>query len=270
MNEHSGTIRLLRLADRLRMPALSAAVQTLGLPTGGLGLDVGCGIGSHTEVLVKATAPGGWVTGLDLSTEHLAVAEGSAREKGLSHRARFQRGRAETLPFDPDSFDWAWSVDCVGFIPGDSVQMVREMARVVRPGGSVATVLWSGQSLLPGYPLLEAHLNATRAGLAPASGASPPGRHFFRSIGWMSQAGLENLAARTFPVDLRGPLGEEEREALASIIEMRWDRPESELSREDWELYERITDRRGPDSVVDLEDYFGFFTYTMFWGSVPS
>lgn len=270
MNEHSGTIRLLRLADRLRMPALSSAVQTLGLPTGSHGLDVGCGIGSHTEVLARATAPGGRVTGLDPSAEHLTVAEESAREKGLSDRARFRRGRVERLPFDPGSFDWAWSVDCVGFIPGNSVQMLREMARVVRPGGSVAMVLWSGQTLLPGYPLLEARLNATRAGVAPAASDLPPGRHFLRSIGWMSQAGLQEPAARTFPIDLQGPLEEDEKEALAAIIEMRWGRPASELSRADWELYMRITDRQGSDSVVDLEDYFGFFTYTMFWGSVRS
>jgi len=86
----------------------------------------------------------------------------------------------------------------------------------------------------------------------------------------MSQAGLQEPKARTFPVDLQGPLDEDEKEALASIIEMRWGRPEPELSRADWELYKSITDRQGSDSVVDLADYFGFFTYTMFWGSVSS
>jgi len=69
MPESSRTIRLLRLADRLRLPALASAVDTLRLPAGGHGLDAGCGIGSHTELLVQATSPGGRVTGVDSSAE---------------------------------------------------------------------------------------------------------------------------------------------------------------------------------------------------------
>jgi demethylmenaquinone methyltransferase/2-methoxy-6-polyprenyl-1,4-benzoquinol methylase len=251
------------------MPAMASAVNALGLPAAGHGLDAGCGIGSHTELLVKATSPGGRVTGLDSSAEHLAIAEDSARAKGFSDRADFQLGDVRNLPFDSSSFDWAWSADCVGFIPGDPEEMVRGLARVVKPGGTVALVLWSSQRLLPGYPFLEARLNATMVGAAPASTDWPPQRHFLRSIGWFSRAGLQNLSARTFPVDVYAPLGESTKEALASIIEMRWGRPESELSGEDRVLFERLTDRGCTDSVVDQEDYFGFFTYSLFWGTVP-
>jgi demethylmenaquinone methyltransferase/2-methoxy-6-polyprenyl-1,4-benzoquinol methylase len=251
------------------MPALASAIETLRLPPAGLGLDAGCGIGSQTELLLQATSPGGRVTGLDSSAEHLAVAEESAREKGLSDLVHFQLGDVGSLPFDPGSFDWVWSADCVGFIPGDPIEMLRGLTRVVKPGGTVALILWSSQLLLPGYPFLEARLNATRAGAAPASTDCPPQRHFLRSIGWFSQVGLQEPAARTFLVDLHAPLDEGEKEALASIIEMRWGQPESELSKADWELYRQLTDRESPDSVVDREDYFGFFTYSMFWGIVP-
>jgi demethylmenaquinone methyltransferase/2-methoxy-6-polyprenyl-1,4-benzoquinol methylase len=147
--------------------------------------------------------------------------------------------------------------------------MLSGLARVVKPGGTVAIALWSSQVLLPGYPFLEARLNATRAGGAPASPDSPPERHFLRSIGWFSQAGLQKPAARTFLVDLHSPLEEEEKEALASVIEMRWGQPGSELSEADGDLYRQLSDRESPDSIVDREDYFGFFTYSMFWGSVP-
>ncbi len=269
MPDPDRTVRLLRLADRLRKPAISSAVDSLGLPAGGHGLDVGCGIGSHTELLILATSPGGQVTGVDSSTAHLAVAERSAREKGLIDRVHFQLGSAENLPFGSDSFDWAWSVDCVGFIPGDPVEMIRGLARVVRPRGAVALVLWSSQLLLPGYPLLEARLNATTAGLAPVAADWPPERHFLRSKGWFSQAGLLNPSASSFIVDLCGPLEEDEKEAVASIIEMRWGQPERELSEADWDLFRRVSDLDNADFVAGQSDFFGFFTYTMFWGFVP-
>ena len=44
--------------------------------------------------------------------------------------------------------------------------LVKELARVVKPGGSVALLAWSSEKLLPGHPLLEGHLNATSAGIA--------------------------------------------------------------------------------------------------------
>jgi len=269
MAESGSTIRLLRLADRLRMPAIASAAEALDLPAGSHGLDAGCGIGSHTELLLKTTAPAGRVTGLDAAADHVAIAQESAREKGLSDRAGFRCGTVESHPFEAGSFDWAWSVDCVGLIPGDPVELVRRLAGVVKPGGTVALVFWSSQLLLPGYPFLEARLGGTKAGAAPAKADSPPERHFLRSMGWFSRAGLLEPKARTFLVDLRGPLEEAEKEALASVIQMRWGRPETELSKEDWGLFCRLTDREGPDSIVDREDYFGFFTYSMFWATVP-
>lgn len=206
---------------------------------------------------------------METSAAHLAVAERSAQEKGLSHRAHFRRGSAENLPFGSDSFDWAWSVDCIGFIPGDPIEMIRGLARVVKPRGAVAILLWSSQLLLPGYPSLEARLNATRAGLAPVAADWPPERHFLRSMGWFSRAGLLDPSARTFVVDLCGPLQEDEKEAVAGIIEMRWEQAERELSEADRDLFRRVSDPNSADFVAGKGDFLGFFTYSMVWGVVP-
>ena len=141
---------------------------------------------------------------------------------------------------------------------------------MVRPDGTVAVMFWSSQQLLPGHPDLEARLNRTQAGLAPALMEWPATRHPLRAFGWMQTAGLKERKAATFVAEIRSPLDETGKEALAAIIQMRWGRPMSELTDTEWAEFERLLDRRGPDSIVDAEDYYGFFTYSLFWGKVPA
>ena len=62
------------------------------------------------------------------------------KEAGLSERITFREGDVKELPFDDDSFDWAWSVDCVGYTPIEPLPLVKELARVVKPDG----VWWRG------------------------------------------------------------------------------------------------------------------------------
>lgn len=269
MSEARRAIEFFELVDRLREPAIAAAIEWLPLPRGSHGLDAGCGVGSHTGLLLDAVAPGGHLTGVDASADHLGRAETRAARAGLSDHTSFQLADVATLPFKPDTFDWAWSADCVGLIPGNPVEMIRGLVQVVRPGGLVALLCWSSQRLLPGYPVLEAKLNGTKAGLAPAMADTPPEDHFSRLLGWLREAGLEEVSARTFVVDVHAPLLEDQKEALDAIIEMRWGDPGSELSTEDADQFLRLRDRGSPASIVDRPDYFGFFTYSLFWGRVP-
>jgi SAM-dependent methyltransferase len=258
----------LRLSDFLREPAIQSAIRALQLPRGSRGLDAGCGIGSHTLLLAEAVGSAGHVTGLDLSPEFLARARETAEKHGLAGQVSFQQGDVNRLPFDDDTFDWAWSVDCVGFIPTQPVSLLKGLARVVKPGGSVAILLWSSQMLLPGYPLLEARLNATSLGIAPFAKGKRPESHFLRALGWFREAGLEETAARTFVGDAHAPLSDDARSAMISLIQMRWGEPQSELSPEDWREYQRVCQPGSPDFILDLPDYYAFFTYSMFHGKV--
>jgi demethylmenaquinone methyltransferase/2-methoxy-6-polyprenyl-1,4-benzoquinol methylase len=259
----------LRLGDLLRGSAMRAAIGSLQLPSGSRGLDAGCGMGSHTLGLAEAVGPHGHVTGLDLSTDLLAIARESAGRSPVAGRVSFREGDVAALPFAAGEFDWVWSVDCVGFIPGDPARQIRELARVVKPGGVVAILLWSSQKLLPGHPLLEARLNATAAGLAPSKKDGDPRSHFLRALGWLHEAGLKETSARTFVSDGHAPLDEEHRAAWASIIEMRWGEPDAELTNGERLEFQRLRDRKSPDSIVDRPDYYAFFTYSMFRGKSP-
>jgi len=212
----------LTLSDLLRESTIRSAIQALKLPSGSRGLDAGCGIGSNTLLLSEAVGHGGHVIGLDLSSEFLAIARKIAKKSGLSEQISFQEGNVNHLPFDNDSFDWALSVDCVGYAPLEPLPLVKELARVVKPSGSVAILGWSSQQLLPGYPQLEARLNATSAGIAPFTKGKTPELHFLRVLAWFHEAGLKELGANTFVGDIHAPLRNDIRSALISLLQMRW------------------------------------------------
>jgi len=170
--------RRLVVSEPLIEPVIRSAIQALQLHQGSRGLDAGCGIGLRALLLAEAVGPAGHVTGLDLSPQFLVHAREIAEKAGLSERISFQQGDVNRLPFDDDTFDWAWSANCVGYQPAEPLPMLTELTRVVKPGGSVAILVWSSQQLLPGYPLLEARLNATSSGIAPFVKGKRPKLHF--------------------------------------------------------------------------------------------
>ena len=99
-------------------------------------IDVGCGNGAFTELIVKRFAPAE-VHGIDPSEAQLDF----ARTRPSTRTAKFQLGDAMALPFSNSSFDVAVMALVIFFVP-DPAKGVAEMARVVRPGGEVAAYVW--------------------------------------------------------------------------------------------------------------------------------
>ena len=99
-------------------------------------LDVGCGTGALTEAILRDVAPAS-VQGIDPSPAYIAF----ARRRVDDDRAQFVEGDAESLPQPSESVDVAVSALALNFIPRPDVAL-REMARVVRPGGVVAAYVW--------------------------------------------------------------------------------------------------------------------------------
>lgn len=268
MTDTDTYLQRLEESNPLREPLLRTVVQALRLPLGSRGLDVGCGIGLQALLPAEAVGPAGHVTGLDLFPSFLRYAEGVVKNAGLSDRISFREGDVRKLPFDDDTFDWVWSADCVGYPVGNLLPVLLELKRVVKPGGSVAILAWSSQCLLPGYPLLEARLNATGSGLAPHVRGKPPESHFMRALGWFEKAGLVEAEARTFAGGVQAPLSDGNRRALFSLFQMLWGEPVPEVSPEDWAEYQRLCLPESTDFILDLPDYVAFYTYSLFRGTV--
>ena len=107
-------------------------------------LDVACGTGVLAREAARRVEPGGSVTGLDRNEGMLAVARREA--PGIEWRA----GRAEALPFLDGAFDAVVSQFGLMFFE-DRVAALREIWRVLRPGGRMAVAVWDALDNIPGY-----------------------------------------------------------------------------------------------------------------------
>lgn len=99
-------------------------------------IDIGCGNGAVTELLVERCAPAE-VQALDPSDAQLDF----ARARPGMRIAEFRSGSAMALPFAEDTFDAALMALVIFFVP-EPPKGVAEMVRVVRPGGLIAAYAW--------------------------------------------------------------------------------------------------------------------------------
>ncbi|UCF99013.1 MAG: class I SAM-dependent methyltransferase, partial [Spirochaetaceae bacterium] len=257
------------LSDPLQDPLVRRVVRTIGLARGSRGLDAGCGVGLQIPPLAEAVGTGGHVTGLDIRPEFLTEAKKNLTRWGLGERVSLVEGDIYNLPFADREFDWIWSASCACYSMNRPLELLQGFNRILKPGGLLLILIWSGQQLLPGYPRLEAILNATTAGIAPFRKQDRPEHHFLRLAGWMTKAGYVNASAEPFTEGVHTPFEESIRRALLTLIQMRWLEAESELGRADRRLYQRITDPSSPEFILDRPDYYGFYTYTLFRASAP-
>lgn len=104
-------------------------------------LEVGGGMGTDLAQFAKH---GACVTDVDLSAGHLVLAQENFRLRGLT--GRFVHRDAETLPFPDASFDLVYSNGVIHHTP-NTEQVVKEMHRVLRPGGRAIVMVYAENSL---------------------------------------------------------------------------------------------------------------------------
>jgi SAM-dependent methyltransferase len=110
-------------------------------------LDVACGTGVLACAAAERVGPNGAVTGLDPNDEMLAVA------RGKSARIEWMNGHAESLPLADATFDRVASQFGLMFFE-DKGAGLREMMRVLRPGGRLVVAVCDALDHSPGYAVL--------------------------------------------------------------------------------------------------------------------
>lgn len=188
MHGHHGTV--------VGMHARRTATNSAGflmprLRRGTAVLDVGCGPGSVTLDLARLVAPG-VVVGVDAAPSALTAARAEATRR-RDELTAFAQADATQLPFPDDSFDVVFAHQLLQHLT-DPVAALTEMARVCRPGGTVAVrdVDYQSMTWYPEASGLDSWLSVYRR-VAGHLGAQPDAGRRLRS--WARAAGLDDTDA---------------------------------------------------------------------------
>lgn len=155
-------------------------------------IDVGCGNGAFTELLVERCAPA-TVHGIDPSEGQLAF----ARTRPAARVAQFRQGDAMAQPFPDDTFDVAVMALVIFFVP-DPAKGVAEMVRVVCPGGTVAAYAWD--MLGGGFPLDVMQVEMRALGVTPPLPPSVSASRIDAMRDLWTGAGLDAVETREITV----------------------------------------------------------------------
>jgi len=165
----------------------------LALPAGLGWLDVGCGSGAFTRLVLESAAPTA-LAGIDPSAPQLAF----AREDLAGTMADLREGDAMALPWPDSAFDVAAMALVLFFVP-EPQTAVNEMARVVRPGGTVASYSWDMANGGAPFQPIAAELEALGGG-TPQTQVEDTDRLATLTRMW-AEAGLDAVETTRFTVE---------------------------------------------------------------------
>jgi SAM-dependent methyltransferase len=209
-------------------------------------VDIGCGSGAFSELLVERCAPAE-VQGIDPSEAQLAF----ARTRPAARLAQFRQGDAMALPFPADSFDAAVMALVIFFVP-EPAKGIAEMVRVVAPGGTIAAYAWD--MLGAGYPGEAIRAELREFGLNPPLPPSVGASRIDTLRALWTGAGLDAIETREITVQRSFADFDEfwaitsSAAAIASLVAAM---PTADVER----LKARVRERLPPDAA-------GHITYT--------
>jgi SAM-dependent methyltransferase len=188
-----------RFMGRYSVPLAEQFADWSGVAGPGRALDVGCGTGALTRVLIERLGVDG-VSAVDPSSQLLAALRQAFPTLDV------QTATAEQLPYPDDLFDHALAQLVVSFMT-DPVLGLREMSRVTRPGGTVSACVWD---LAGGGAPLAPFWRAARdldPGVDDESGR--PGTREGELAHLCDQAGLSQIENTALTVTVRHPTFED-------------------------------------------------------------
>ena len=134
-------------------------------------LDVATGTAGVALMLTDRS--GATVTGVDITEQMLRRGRDQVARRGRQSRIRLVAGRAEQLPFPDETFDALTFTYLLRYV-ADPAETLRELSRVVRPGGAVASL----EFLEPGNPVWRMSWKAYTRLLLPAAGFVTGGKEW--------------------------------------------------------------------------------------------
>jgi SAM-dependent methyltransferase len=182
-----------RFMGRFSAPLAVQFAQLAGVRPGQRVLDVGCGPGELTAQLVQRLG-GGAVSAIDPSASFVAAIRDRLPEVGVV------RGVSEQLPFADRAFDAALAQLVVHFMT-DAVRGLAEMARVTRPGGTVAACVWDHAG--GGGPLAAFWQAVHDLDPGARDEAALPGAREGHLADLCAQAGLQQIEPGSLTVEIR-------------------------------------------------------------------
>jgi SAM-dependent methyltransferase len=155
-------------------PVMEWCIREAGVRSGSRVLDMACGSGLPAIVAARQAGEEGRVVGIDIAPAMLEVAKRRAGEAGVTNM-EFVEMDADRLRFPDSSFDAVTCAYALMFCP-DALQVLREIRRVLRPGGRFAVVVWDEPAKSP-FLTVGA---GTVAHFFPMPAPSPDSPHPFR------------------------------------------------------------------------------------------
>jgi SAM-dependent methyltransferase len=187
-------------------PVTRALVEEAAVGEGQAVLDVAGGPGEPSLTIAEIVGPTGSVTCTDAVAEMLEAAEGEARRRGLTN-VKFRRCVPGRLPFGDDSFDAAVCRFGAMFFP-DPVDALRDMLRVIKPGGAVSFAVWHRSDLNPYYYVVNRV--TSRYFETPPAEPGAPGAFRFAAPGalasLLADAGAADVRERLLKFRIEAPI----------------------------------------------------------------
>jgi len=207
------------------MPMTDALIEDAGIAKGQSVLDVAGGAGEPSLTIAETVGPDGSVMCTDFAAEMVEAAKAAAARRGITN-ITFRQCSADSLPFADGTFDVAVSRLGAMFFP-DPIGALREMLRVVKPGGSLGFVVWRAAEVNPFFSVTS-QVVSRYVEPAPEEPDAPTAFRFAESgklARLLKEAGAVDVRERILKSDIAAPV------ALEDYWEMRSEVSESLRSK---------------------------------------
>ena len=232
--------------------ATEMMLDLAGVQVGSRVLDVAAGSGESTLIAARRIGPTGYALAADVSASMLNAAAEAARTAGVTN-IETRVMKAENIELDADSFDVVICRIALMLFPNPA-KALNGMRRVVKPGGRVAVMVYSGLEKNPYHEIF--HEAVRRLGNIPWPAPGEPWMYALGAPGVLeglySGAGFLNVSVRAAPIPRRFPsaaaaVGNMKKATAGDIGEMMNRLKEADRDRAWAEIEEKFKRFEGPN-----------------------